>query len=126
DYYDNSGGENFDWPWKNAGPRERRFTDSTEAGLIAEHLAIHYDPIADVGWIDHLENNESHSAQSSFLQYLFSGDPEDRKLSVALKGHLSETLDPNVLDTDTIFIIELVHVIPDGRKYIESGTTYTA
>ncbi len=124
-FYDNATGDRIDWPWKNSNPRERTYTDSTDAGLIAKNLAIQYDPVADPGWVDHLEDNESHSAQSSFLQYLFSGKAEDRKLSIALKGHLSEVLDPNVDDTDTIFIIELVHVIPDGRKYIESGTTHT-
>lgn len=117
-YYDNSSGTRFDWPWAEEYPRERKYTTITDSGLIAEHLTIRYDPVIDTGWTEHIAAGEDAGA---FLHGVFGPVSGERKLSIALKGHLGEELDPGVNPDDVLFRIEIYHVIPPNHKYLDDS-----
>jgi hypothetical protein len=107
-----------DWPWRSYHTRERVYDDPGDAGLVAEHLALNYDAVADLGWAAHIAEENGNRA-NDFLQDVYSHRPTDQTLniSLALKGHMGPTLNGAVPNGDTIFTLKLVHVVPSGKYY---------
>ena len=122
-FYDNTTREKTDWPWTNTAPRERVYSATTDTGLVAEHVAVYYHRSVSpaLSWADHLSQTSDGEHADFFFDRTFNTLPSDqpRMFYVALKGHLftNGTASPS----DTIFLIELYHVITPGDTLIDDN-----
>ena len=112
-YYDNTTREKTDWPWSNPTPRERVYSATTDTGLVAEHVAVYHKRGSNDTWDDYVNSNEHADLFfADMLEKIDNGQPHT--LFVALKGHLFD--EGTASPTDTIFLIELYHIVTPGDK----------
>ena len=113
------------WPFSTYNPRERVYSATTDTGLVAQHVAVYYHRSATpaLSWADHLSKTSDGEHADFFFDKTFNTLPSDqpRMFYVALKGHMGPVLDQNVPDSDTIFLIELYHVITPGDTLIDDN-----
>ena len=113
------------WPFSTYSPRERIYSATTDTGLVAQHVAVYYhtNTTVPLTWTDHVSHNHHGQHADFFFDRTFNTLPADqpRMFYVALKGHMGSELDPNVPDNDTIFLIELYHIITPGDKFLDDN-----
>ena len=113
------------WPFSTTYPRERVYSATTDTGLVAEHVAVYYhrSDTPALSWAAHLSQTSDGEHADFFFDRTFNTLPSDQPCMfyVAFKGHMGPVLDQNVPNSDTIFLIELYHVITPGDTLIDDN-----